>query len=219
MDVEAYVREFRRWTRHPVRGERTAELRAHLDEARASGDLEGALRRLGTPREAARTFGEGDALAPAPLIRRFAGAVVDYGIITVLVLAGPIAAAIGGVEGWEVSWTGVRGSESPWPLVSVPLGLSWFAVGNTILEWRTGRTPGKALLGMRVASEDGTAPGFWQIVVRRLPLVFSGVLQLVDWLFVFVGDKHQRAFDRVARTIVISEGGTPPRAVPSVVPG
>jgi uncharacterized RDD family membrane protein YckC len=64
---------------------------------------------------------------------------------------------------------------------------------------------GKAALGLRVYAEDGTAPSFGQIVVRRLSLIFSGPLQLFDWGFVFFNVKRQRAFEVLAKTVVVTE--------------
>jgi uncharacterized RDD family membrane protein YckC len=59
----------------------------------------------------------------------------------------------------SISWVGVT--------LLVLGGLWWFVI-LPLLEWWVGRTAGKAVLGLRVLAEDGTAPSFGQIVARRL---------------------------------------------------
>ena len=83
-------------------------------------------------------------------------------------------------------------------------GLWWF-LGLTVMEWRYGRTPGKAMMGLRAVSEEGTALSFGQAVVRRLTLVFSGPLQLIDWGFALFDPRRQRAVEKLAHTIVIKD--------------
>jgi uncharacterized RDD family membrane protein YckC len=46
--------------------------------------------------------------------------------------------------------------------------------------------------------------------VRRLTLIFSGPLQIFDWAFALFNDRRQRAFDIVAKTVVVRD--TTPRA-------
>lgn len=80
------------------------------------------------------------------------------------------------------------------------------------MEWRYGRTPGKAMLGLRAVSEEGTALSFGQAVVRRLTLVFSGPLQLIDWAFALFDPRRQRAVEKLAHTIVIQDEAPEPQS-------
>jgi uncharacterized RDD family membrane protein YckC len=70
-----------------------------------------------------------------------------------------------------------------------------------LLEGRFGYTPGKRLLGLRVLGEDQLPVGYKESVLRRLSFYFN--ILPVDALFIFFTAKKQRAFDIVARTIVV----------------
>jgi uncharacterized RDD family membrane protein YckC len=72
-----------------------------------------------------------------------------------------------------------------------------------ILEGRFGQTLGKRLLGIWVLQETGLPIGYKQALLRRLSYYFD-ILPL-DALFIPFTAKHQRAFDIVARTVVIRE--------------
>jgi uncharacterized RDD family membrane protein YckC len=72
-----------------------------------------------------------------------------------------------------------------------------------VLEGRFGRTPGKALLKLRVLGENGLPIGYKEAFLRRLSFYFE--MLPVDALFIFFTKKRQRGFDIIARTIVIRE--------------
>ena len=218
MTLEEYLFQFERWVggSKQRKARVRAEFEEHLSGAEQAGELESAMKRLGDPRSAARDFTSGYRLEPAPLKRRFFAALIDLGVFIALV----------GIGLGTGTWAATRRNEAlfpedlsigfsgeTWYLTSfTPLGVSllvlaglWWFVILPLLEWRTGRTLGKAALGLRVFAEDGTAPSFGQIVVRRLTLVFSGPLQLFDWGFVFFNAKRQRAFEILAKTMVVAE--------------
>lgn len=216
--ADEYLFQFERW----VGGSKThkarvrAELEEHLTGAKQAGELEPTLERLGDPRSAARDFSQGYELRVAPLPRRALAAIMDFGVTVALVMAGLASgtwAATGRDEALFPEDLVVEFSGDTWYLTSftvlggflVAAGVLWWVVILPLIEWRTGRTVGKAALGLRVFAEDGTAPSFGQIVLRRLTLVFSGPLQLVDWAFVFFNAKRQRAFDILARTMVVRD--------------
>jgi uncharacterized RDD family membrane protein YckC len=217
---ETYVAEFERWTAGPA--ERRAALRAELEEhlrgADAAGELGPAMGRLGTPREAARAFAAGHQLRPAPLPRRITAAVIDLSLTAALFLTGLLVfSQVGtGESTVEIFSYKTRADVSA---AGFFLGLSafaWWIVGLTLCEWRYQRTPGKAVMGLRVMSDDGIAPSFWQVVVRRLTLVFSGPLQIIDWVFALFDKRRQRAIEKLARTIVVhDEAELLPAAVPA----
>lgn len=186
--IDAYLDEFYRWTAgsKAERKERREELRSHLMAALQAGRVDEVMAGFGTPRDAARAFAH--APPAASLVRRVLAITLDYSIFAAaLLLIAPapdseptpqlIVSVIGTILGWFFLWL--------------------------LMEWRTGRTPGKTAFGLRAVSEDGTALSFSQAVLRRLPLVFSGPLQVIDWAFVFFNPQRQRAFDKVAGTMVM----------------
>lgn len=215
--VDEYTRSFDRWITGPlaVRQELRAELEGHLDEARSAGRLDEAIERLGSPRDAARTFVQGRSMRPLPRWRRLLGAGVDFATLALIISVGgriaetvSPALEVGSFLGVVVSIRCPDNECVPGALLAglAVLGaLFYYSVLLTLLEWRYARTPGKIVAGARVVSEDGIAISLGQAVLRRLPLVFSGVLQVVDWAFALFGPSHQRAFDRLAKTIVVDD--------------
>lgn len=161
------------------------------------------MSRLGTPREAAETFSQGRDLEPAGLKRRVGAALLDVAIATVLMIGGW---ALGS---WNANYSDLGGIQVLAIAMIAVSGLYW-VVALPLFEWRTGRTPGKALVGLRTVTESGIAPSLPQVVLRRLTLIFSGPLQLIDWAFVFFNEKHQRGLDVLAKTLVIVDA-TPER--------
>lgn len=217
MNRDEYLFQFERWVggSKQRKTRARAELDEHLDGAEQAGELDSALKRLGDPRSAARDFTSGYTLSPAPLPRRFIAVFIDLLVLAILIGVGLAAGTwvpsrddaifpedlvleFGG-ENWYLTSFGVVG------ITLLALAGLWWIVILPLLEWRTGRTLGKAAVGLRVYAEDGTAPSFGQIVVRRLSLIFSGPLQLFDWGFVFFNVKRQRAFEVLAKTVVVNE--------------
>ena len=216
---DEYLFEFERWVggskerKEQVR----AELEEHLDGAQQAGELDAALKRLGDPRNAARDFSSGHRLRPAALPRRVLAAALDFAIALGLG-AGGLASGTWAATSRENALfpedLSLEVSGETWYLTAftslgvllLVLACLWWILILPLLEWRTGRTLGKAVLGLRVIAEDGTAPSFGQIVVRRLTLVFSGPLQLFDWALVFFNPKRQRAFEILAKTMVVRDG-------------
>jgi uncharacterized RDD family membrane protein YckC len=216
---ENYLKEFERWTAGPPERRKalSAEFAEHLREAEAAGELGSTLNRLGPPRDAAKAFAAGRELRPAPLGRRIGAFLLDCAIPALVVgavvaigtaLSASSEATEGLVEfGRDLAEerTPIWGALQVFAVVIVGLAGLWWVVGLTIMEWRYGRTPGKAMTGLRVVSEDGIALSFGQAVVRRLTLVFSGPLQLIDWVFALFDDRRQRAVEKLARTMVIRD--------------
>ena len=216
---ENYLKEFERWTAGPPdrRKALSAEFAEHLREADAAGELGSTLTRLGPPRDAAKAFAAGRELRPAPLGRRVAAFLIDCAIPAFVVGAtlavGTALSASSDAAGTLFEW-GRDLAEERTPiwgalqvLAATLLGLAglWWIVGLTIMEWRYGRTPGKAMTGLRVVSEEGIALTFGQAVIRRLTLVFSGPLQLIDWVFALFDERRQRAVEKLAHTMVIRD--------------
>ncbi|MEA2516420.1 MAG: hypothetical protein QOG16_258 [Actinomycetota bacterium] len=219
---ENYLKEFERWTAGPAerRASLSAEFAEHLREAEAAGELGSTLERLGPPRDAAKAFAAGRELRPAPLGRRIGAFLLDCAIPAVLVVA---VIGVGTYLGSEhaghdlFDWardlaeerTPIWGGLQVLAATLIGLAAMWWFLGLTIMEWRYGRTPGKAMTGLRVVSEEGTALSFGQAVVRRLTLVFSGPLQIIDWAFALFDEKRQRAVEKLAHTMVIRDESSP----------
>ena len=228
---ENYLKEFERWTAGPAerREALKAEFAEHLREAEAAGELGSALTRLGPPRDAAKAFAAGRELTPAPLTRRISAFLVDAAIpIFFVALAIGIATAVGSgdtgqrffdfaedlAEERSVVWDALQlGAAS-----LIAAAFAWWVVGLTVMEWRYGRTPGKAMTGLRVVSEDGIALSFGQAVVRRLTLVFSGPLQIIDWAFALFDPRRQRAVEKLAHTLVVRDETQARLAAPAGAP-
>lgn len=68
-----------------------------------------------------------------------------------------------------------------------------------------GRTPGKALLGLRVVRADGAPAGLASVAVRTLLRLIDGlpVLYLLGVIVVIATGRHQRVGDLAGRTLVI----------------
>lgn len=199
---ENYLREFERWTAGPTerRAALSAEFAEHLREAEAAG------------RE----------LHPAPLGRRIAAFVIDVAIpamVAVAVIAIGTAVGVGGgfQELTDLGRDMAAERSSEWGALQVlavlSLGLAWlwWIVGLAVSEWRHGRTPGKALMGLRVVTEEGIALSFGQAVVRNLTRVFSGPLQIIDWAWALLDSRRQRAVEKLAHTMVIRDENPEPR--------
>jgi uncharacterized RDD family membrane protein YckC len=225
-----YLKEFQRWTAGPKerREALSAEFAEHLREAEAAGELGSTLERLGPPRDAAKAFAAGHELRPAPLPRRVIAFLIDCAIPALVAAAALALGTYLGSEGTadrlaEFGRDVVAERETVWGAVEVSAALTgvvafgWWVVGLTIMEWRYGRGPGKAAMGLRVVTEEGTAPSFGQVIVRRLTLVFSGPLQLIDWAFALFDDRRQRAVEKLAHTMVIQDDVPEPR--PTVAAG
>jgi uncharacterized RDD family membrane protein YckC len=73
-----------------------------------------------------------------------------------------------------------------------------------VIEGHFGRTPGKALLGLRVLKTDGTRIGYKEAILRNLSK-YNNVLIVIDVLImlIFFNRETQRGSDRIADTIVV----------------
>jgi uncharacterized RDD family membrane protein YckC len=132
---------------------------------------------------------------------------VAFGIDVALmvVVAAPLAGlgtALGNIPAQTLEW-------SLWAHAAV-IGLAvsmWIGAGAMFLlyfpiaEGRFGQTLGKRLLGLRVLKESGLAIGYKEAFLRRIPFYFR--FAVLDALFVPFTAKKQRAFDLVARTVVV----------------
>ena len=68
----------------------------------------------------------------------------------------------------------------------------------------TGRSVGKALLGLRVIDHAGARPSLLRSIVRALSYLLSAILWL-GFLWIAVDRRHDGLHDKIARTHVVYE--------------
>jgi uncharacterized RDD family membrane protein YckC len=182
-----------------------ADLRAHFEEAMQAGETpEAVIVRMGSPSEVAAEFMSQTALPYAGFWRRLVAFIID---VCLIILAGfvcgisfiPLSNRIPqNPQGWDYVIGAI--------LIALCAGCALATVGVVllyfpILEGRFGQTPGKRLLRLCVLREDGLPIHYKEAFLRRISYYFD-VLP-IDALFVFFNPRRQRAFDIIARTIVI----------------
>lgn len=96
-------------------------------------------------------------------------------------------------------------------LVNLAIGLIILGVVfcyTVISEGRWGQTPGKYILGLKVLKVDGMPIGYKEALLRNIPKFFGNFI-IIDALImvIFFGKEKQRAFDKVADTIVVHTRG------------
>jgi uncharacterized RDD family membrane protein YckC len=203
MTAEAYVEKALRnvLAPHDQMVRFAEDLRAHFREGAARGESPAQVAaRLGRPEDVAAAFMEGVDLQPAGFFARLFAFLADAGILVtlampafgamVLVRAAQPQPPVGVVASYVLTMLAVAG-----------VGVLYFP----LLEGRYGRTPGKAWMRLRVVGEQQVDIGYGQAFLRRLSLYFE--LLAVDALFVPFTRRRQRAFDIVARTLVVHEPG------------
>jgi uncharacterized RDD family membrane protein YckC len=208
-EVERYILEVLRNISAPIQ-ERTrieSDLTAHLQEAIAAGEpAKQVIARMGSPTEVAAEFMAEIPLRYAGFLWRLAAYAID---LAVLVVTGGVL----GILALEfVSLVPRNPVGVDWVIGGILILLLFGAVLGVIglillyfpiLEARFGQTVGKHLLRLRVLKENGLPVGYKEAFLRRLSYYFD--ILPVDALFIPLTEKHQRAFDLVARTIVIWE--------------
>jgi len=140
----------------------------------------------------------------APLLRRGVAVLVDY-----LVVLGGAAVFLPLVAPDLVEAVAQMAPERPVPwgalvtLEAIRIGL--LVLYFTAAEASTGRTLGKALVGLVVRTERGDPIAFWQALVRSLlrPVDELPAFYLLGLALVVTGRRPQRLGDRLARTLVV----------------
>jgi uncharacterized RDD family membrane protein YckC len=197
--TEEYIRNVvdrlpRAWS---GRGRIGADLRLHLAELVEETSSEGkAVERMGPPERVAAELLAQIPLVPTSLARRFAAFLIDMIVMVVPFL--PLFSL-------AAHWQNVHGDgispERPIALAAaILLGLAAIAY-FPVLEALFGQTIGKRLVGTCVVRDDGSRVGWGAAILRRLPFFMN--LFALDAVFVFFTRRRQRAFDKVAGTVVI----------------
>jgi len=206
--VEEYIAVVMRNIHAPLaeRQRIAGDLRAHLEESIQAGDsAKSAIAHMGSPLEVAAEFMSQVRLEYAGFWIRLLAFAVD---LALLILSAGILAVV-------AVWASNRVQPSPQGLDYVT-GALWIALAVScalstvgiillyfpILEGRFGWTPGKRLFGLHVLKENGLPIGYKEAFLRRISFYFE-VLP-VDALFIPFTARRQRAFDIVARTVVVS---------------
>ena len=195
----------------PERGRIEDELRSHLaDRLEAhwehQADTRGALAWMAPPEEVARDYLAEITFEDAPLGKRVGAFLLDALLGTAALT--PL---------WILLWL----SFMPNLELQPPYSYAWFllpvlfiakmaaavavlsVVYFPIAEAVWGRTLGKLALGIYVTREDGRAAGWIPAILRRLPFLLE--IFWIDAIFALFTRRRQRAFDLVARTVVVRE--------------
>ncbi|MDF2705000.1 RDD family protein [Nonomuraea muscovyensis] len=223
--IDDYTERVGRHLTGPARDRAKAELSEHLSDAAEMGELAQVLSRLGAPEEAAATFAELRSAPPAPMDARLTAVVIDnlplVGVTIALLVQGIVRTLEVG-SGFALAFPPFvhikigDGCVSLAPVqcgtgydhagllysLGVPLALLWSIVGLGLLEARTGTTPGKRLMKLRVVTEAGLRIHPVAGVVRRLSLLV-GPFAWLDWAPVVWGDRR-RVLDRLTEIKVVS---------------
>jgi len=196
----------------------TGEAQVRGSETVTLDDVKAARAGLGSPREMADSFMKAWAanLKRAGFWWRAAAFAIDCAIIGALsfIIMSPIIAFI--------LFTGMPvddvAHEAWFYALSPALKIAFIATVATVLpaflvvflgynfgfEGHFGRTPGKALMGLKVLRSDGTKIGYKEAILRNLSK-YNQYLIVIDVLImlIFFNKEKQRGCDRMANTIVV----------------
>jgi uncharacterized RDD family membrane protein YckC len=172
----------------PQRSQIALELRGHIAERLERGQpIAEVLRQLGDPAALADSYLSAVPLRPASFVRRGAAKIVD--LVFFLACLVPM-----GLLAWKLL--------DMFALFLVPIAALGFATYFVAAEYVTGQTLGKRLLGLRVVCESGARIGLGQSFVRQLPQFLQ--VFWIDILFALFTDMHQRAFELLSKTRVVT---------------
>ncbi|MDP8207747.1 MAG: RDD family protein [Candidatus Electryonea clarkiae] len=198
-----------------------SDLQAHIDEAMSNGDTEATvLRRMGEPEDIATEFMSDVKLQYANYFERLVAFIIDLSVcfsVTVplffIILFSPSIfsqpSSIGDLL-YYLTYSAVHVEK-----ISLSVGhavvLGAFIISTMglyilyfpLLEYRFGKTLGKHLMRLRVVREWGAEPGLGYTFIRRFSYFFDIIA--LDSIFIFFTEKRQRAFDIVAKTVVVRE--------------
>mgnify|MGYP000448170878 CR=1 FL=1 len=183
-----------------------ADLRAHFTEAQAEGKgPEDVIKRLGAPAEMAAELMSETPLTLAGYWRRGAAFLLDMAVLSVVCgLYFAVVAAVGATYIFYSAEAHFHNAIAA--VVTILGGIAFggvFLLYFPIAEGRFGRTLGKAAFGLYTVKENGLPVGYKEAFLRRLTLYFNIIW--LDALFALFTAKRQRAFDIIAKTIVIRE--------------
>lgn len=188
----------------PERDRIAVELRSHLEERTGAGvPAEEAVAGMAPPEEVAREYLAEIDFIDATLPQRVGAFLLDLGLGVVCLL--PVA----GLVLFLILRIGDMRLMLELPLFPVAVFLSLLVAAVAALsvlyfpamEAIYGQTLGKRWVGIYVTREDGSAAGWAPAIIRRLPFLLE--IFWIDALFALFTGRRQRAFDLVARTVVV----------------
>ena len=140
-------------------------------------------------------------LTPAGIVPRLYAYLVDFAFRAVVFVAIAIGAKLLGGAGIGVT-------------LLIAFGLEWFY--PVLFEVTLGRTPGKAILSLRVVSADGSPIGFGASLLRNLLRVtdFFPFGYALGAVVMLGSPRFQRLGDLVADALVVHDSGSPLPASP-----
>ena len=188
----------------PERDRIAMELRSHLEERIAGGaPVDDAVARMGPAEEVAREYLAQVEFTDASVLERTGAFVLDLAL-GVMVLS----------PGWIGLWfliTRMRDVENLLAIPVFPIAFFFSVVVLAVavlsviyfpvMEAIYGHTLGKRLVGIYVTQEKGEAVGWVPAILRRLPFLLE--IFWIDAIFALFTKRNQRAFDLVARTVVV----------------
>jgi uncharacterized RDD family membrane protein YckC len=94
---------------------------------------------------------------------------------------------------------------TPW---IVTVGATVLAIAYSVVSWTWfGKTPGKALLGLAVVTDDGSRPGLLRSLARFGGYMLSAIPLGAGFLWILVDDNRRGWHDHIAGTwVVYTEG-------------
>lgn len=150
-------------------------------------------------------------LVVAPLGRRMIAFAVDLFLIVIPTLIICTTLAIAYAPDWYVQAV-VVGTQHPFSPLALPVNaniivdlISDFILALYFTGFHAihGKTPGKALLGLRVVEQSGHNPPVLKAFFRAVVLIFSMGLLFLPLLYVFLAPQRRALHDLVADTIVV----------------
>src|SRR3954454_24777870 len=97
------------------------------------------------------------------------------------------------------------GNRTAWVLINIlaPIGILW------VMQGITGKTPGKAMMGIQVVNAEGNPPGVGRAALRSILWIVDGFPYLIPFLTGFIvalnSERTQRVGDMAASTFVVDK--------------
>lgn len=207
--IEKYIENVMKNIHAPqaARERMLADLRSHLCDSFGDHTPEKEIvERMGDPLEVAVDFMQQVRLTYAAFGSRLLAFLIDLALL--LIVAGFFSACAVALGGQVPRHPTGLGYLSGGLIILLAFSCGLAAIGTILayfplLEGRFGQTLGKHLMKLRVLTEKRLPIGYKEAILRRLSFYFE--ILPVDAIFIFFSDKKQRAFDTIARTIVVQE--------------
>jgi len=147
----------------------------------------------------------------APIWRRVLAFGLDLILISILVTPILLTLAVIFLPDWFIHYV-VASSQPPYTYSDPPLdgkvigsliSDAMLALYFTCFHAAHGKTPGKALLRLRVVDPAGNSPGLISSFLRAFVLIFSMSVLFIPFLYAFLNPQRRALHDLVADTCVV----------------